>query len=299
MLKSLEKKLSREYGKATKEAQGKLDKYLEKFKEADATKLADMNAGKITREEYLRWRTAKMLNTKNFADMRDVLSQDFTNVNKIAAGILNNHTIDVYALNHNYGAYEICKGSNLNLSFSLYDHKTVENLMKRNPGIIPRASVNIPKDLRWNRAKLTSAITQGVLSGDSIPNIAKRLQSVSDMNRKASIRNARTYTTAAENKGRIDSYKEAEEMGIEMEQEWMSTVDMRTRPSHVEMDGERVAVGETFSNGCQYPGDPAGDPEEIYNCRCTLIAVVSGHDYDTDRFTRLPDGMTYEEWKNQ
>lgn len=300
MLKSLEKKLDREYGNATKAAQGKLDKYLSKFAEADAKKIAELNANKITESQYLQWRADQMLNTGNFRDMRDILAKDFSNTNQIAAGMINNHTIDVYALNHNYGAYEICKGTDLDLSFSLYDHKTVENLMKRNPRIIPKAGLDVPKDLRWNRAKLTSAITQGILSGDSIPDIAKRLRSVSNMNKSASIRNARTYTTAAENKGRVDSYHEAEDMGIEMEQEWMATVDMRTRPSHVEMDGERVPVGAKFSNECEYPGDPAGDPEEIYNCRCTLVAVIKDYDYQsTGRFERLPEGMTYDDWKGR
>ncbi len=39
-----------------------------------------------------------------------------------------------------------------------------------------------------------------------------------------------------------------------------------------------------------YPGDPNGPGHEIYNCRCTMIAVLQGVDYsDSGR-------VTYKEW---
>ena len=298
MLKSLEKKLDREYSKAYLTVKEKLDKYLKRFEEADKKKLAQLKANEITHADYVKWRTDQMLNTQNFRDLRDVLSQDLVNTNKIAAGMINDHTIDVYALNRNYGSFEVCKGTGLDLSFSLYDHKTVENLMKGKRKIIPKVDPKTPKDLRWNRTKITSAISQGVLSGDSIPDIAKRLRSVTNMDKSASIRNARTYTTAAENAGRVDSYEEAEDMGIEMEQEWMALIDERTRPSHVAMDGERVPVGEKFSNELRYPADPEGDPEETYNCRCTLIAVVKDHAIPkSGHYEKLAADDTYEDWK--
>lgn len=232
-------------------------------------------------------------------DLRDNLANDLSNVNKIAVGMINQHAIDCYAMNMNYGTYEVEHGARINTSFSLYDHDTVENLMREDHKIIPKARMDIPKDKRWNRQKLTSAITQGILTGDSIPEIARRLGSVADMNAHAALRNARTYTTAAENKGRVDSYERAKNMGIEMEQEWMSTPDGRTRDSHVDLDGEKVPVGGTFSNGCKYPGDPGGAPEEVYNCRCTLVAAIKGYKYDTTRFTRLPKTMSYNEWKRK
>lgn len=70
------------------------------------------------------------------------------------------------------------------------------------------------KDLRWNRQRIQSELTQGLLQGESIPEIAKRMQKVTDSNYKSAVRNARTMTTGAENAGRVDSYKRAEGMGI-------------------------------------------------------------------------------------
>ena len=297
-MKELESKISSEYKKAADSAEGKLKAHLKKFKDLDEKYSKQVAEGKLSKGEYIKWRRSAMMRGKRWQDMRSVLVSDMQNANKIAMGLINDSTIDAYALNMNYGTYEIEAGTQLNTSFSLYDHATVENLMKENPEVIPKARLDIPKDRLWNRQKLTSAITQGILTGESIPDIAKRLRGVADMNEHAAIRNARTYTTAAENKGRVDSYERALAMGIKLKQEWMASLDMRTRASHRLLDGEKVEVGKKFSNGCRYPGDPEGKPWEIYNCRCTLVAVIEGFDDSAEeRFSRLPKGMSYNEWK--
>lgn len=47
------------------------------------------------------------------------------------------------------------------------------------------------------------------------------------------------------------------------------------RPSHAAMDGETVPVGETFSNGQQWPGDPAGGVDEVAGCTCGVVVGLS------------------------
>lgn len=42
------------------------------------------------------------------------------------------------------------------------------------------------------------------------------------------------------------------------------------RPEHDAVDGETVALSETFSNGLMWPGDSAGGAEEVANCNCEL-----------------------------
>jgi len=53
--------------------------------------------------------------------------------------------------------------------------------------------------------------------------------------------------------------------------EWLATADDRTRESHVEMDGQAAPIDGVFDNGCRFPGDPNGPPEEVINCRCALV----------------------------
>ena len=76
-----------------------------------------------------------------------------------------------------------------------------------------------------------------------------------------------------------------------------SQANTRTRHSHRQLDGEKVEVGKKFSNGLRYPADPNGSYAEIMNCRCTLIAALDGINDAGKRWSKLPKGMTYEQWK--
>lgn len=303
VLSKMEKEVEKVYKEAARDLQKKLDTYLRKFEIKDKIKRQQLEKGEITKAEYDYWRTGQILMGERWQEMRDTLAADLSNSNQIAASIVNGYTPEVYALNHNYGTYEAETGAMVDTSYTLYDRDTVERLIRDNPQLLPEAKVNIPKDQRWNQQKITSAITQGILQGESIRDIAKRMQRVSGMNRNQAITNARTITTSAENAGRINSYKRAESMGIKMKKVWLATLDGRTRDSHRNLDGEKVSVDESFSNGCGYPGDPQGPAREVYNCRCTLIAQVDGVDLDLSdtslRNNYKLGGMSYEEWKNE
>ena len=57
---------------------------------------------------------------------------------------------------------------------------------------------------------------------------------------------------------------------------WNAIGDDRTRPDHLDADGQEVALDDTFLVGGEdllYPGDPAGSDEEIINCRCWLTTT--------------------------
>lgn len=44
----------------------------------------------------------------------------------------------------------------------------------------------------------------------------------------------------------------------------------RPRSEHAQLNGEAVGFGEPFSNGMQWPGDPAGGAENNANCQCSV-----------------------------
>lgn len=299
-LKSMERKINKVYSQASKEVQAKLDDYMRRFKIKDEIKRKALKKGQITEDEYKQWRLGQIMIGKRWEEMQTVLAQDLTNANRIAASMINDHTPDAYAIGSNYATFEVEVGSMLNTSFTLYDRHTVERLVKENPKLLPKARVDIPKDLRWNKQKLNSAITQGVLQGEDLNKVSRRLRSVTDMDRSSAIRNARTMMTSAENGGRFNSYLRAEDLGISIEKQWLATLDGRTRHSHAAQDGEHVPVKEEFSNGLMFPADPDGDPREVYNCRCTMVAVVGETDPTVNpsevyRDSRLED-MDYEDW---
>lgn len=305
ILAEMEKKLHSVYKQAYTEARKTADDFMKQFREADKKKREQVKNGDLDKDEYARWRRTQVFQGNRFHKMADTLAADMTNSNKIAASVINGYLPEVYAVNYNYGTYEIEKGSKINTQFTLYDRQTVERLLRDEPDLLPKqAKVNIPKDEQWNKKVINSAITQGILQGDSIDKIADRLAaSVADMSQTSAIRNARTMTTSAQNGGRIDSYKRAESMGIKLKQQWMSTLDNRTRHEHIKLDGQIQPVGKPFvvdGYKIYYPGDPSAEPFLVYNCRCTLIGVVTGIDYklsDTSQRDNKLGDMTYDEWK--
>jgi len=307
ILRDMEKRLDEVYKQAYKEARQTADDFMKSFREMDKKKRQQVKNGELDKAEYERWRRTQVFQGNRYHQMADTLAADMTHTNQIAASVINGYLPEVYAVNHNYGTYEIEKGSRINTQYTMYDRQTVERLIRDNPNLLPRkAAVNVPKDRLWNKKHINSAITQGILQGETIDKIAQRLvATVTDMSHTSAIRNARTMTTSAQNGGRIDSYKRAEGMGIKMLQVWMATLDGRTRHEHRQLDGQKRKVGEAFEVEGEkifFPGDPAAEPYLTYNCRCTLVGEVEGVDYNlsdkSQRDNKLGD-MTYEEWKEE
>ncbi len=297
----MEKRIAKVYADTLAEAKDKLSAVLAEFQELDEKKAQAVADGKLSKKAYTGWRQELLGKETHLRDMIDVLTEDFTNADKIAMKIVNGEAKDVYALNANYAAYDIEKKANTNLSWTLYDHSTVERLIREEPNLLPLPSVDVPVDKRWNQKHITAAINRGILLGDPIQDIAKRLVTVASMDLNAAVRSARTATTAAECAGRIDTYKYAQSIGIEMQQEWVATLDGRTRHEHRILDGQRVDIGEAFEvdgASIRYPGDPQAPGYLVYNCRCTIIGAIKGlEDDDSDDYRKHMIGTTYEEWK--
>ena len=120
-------------------------------------------------------------------------------------------------------------------------------------------------------SQLKTAIADEVRQGSPIDVVTRaireRFDGLADYQAK---RIAQTEVVGAMNVANFSAIKEA---GID-QQEWVATLDDRVRDSHVEcmMQGP-VPVGEQFVNGLRYPGDPGGEPAEVINCRCTIIAA--------------------------
>lgn len=295
-LKKLEKRLAREYQQAYSDIAKKCDKYFAKFEEQDKKMKAT-----LSHDDYIEWRQNKMLTGKRWTALRDSLAKDYTNVNQIAARMIREDNIGVMTEAFNHGTYEVEKISGIDTNFTIYNRDSVENIIKNDPDLLP-VDPNIPKDLRWNKSKVNSAITQGILQGKPIKEVAKNLESVTDMIKNAAIRNARTMNTYARNVGRLKSYERADKLGVKTRKMWLATLDGRTRHSHRMMDREIVNLDEKFSNKLMEPGDPDGAGGEIYNCRCRMIGVPQGVNpniFTDDRVSAYLDdnGISYEEWK--
>lgn len=313
LLRALEKRIAAEYRKANREITRKVNAYMSEFKRKDKEWREKLENGDITEAEYKAWQTGQVMIGKRWEEMRHTLAQDYANTNDIARQMVTNEMPDVYALNHNYATFEVEKGGKVDTSYTLYDRPTVERLIRDDPKLLPDPRPGSPlaqklakhKELRWEEQHVQSVVLQSILQGESLEQTAKRFTQLTEMNYRQSVRYARTATTGAQNAGRVDGYKRAEKLGVNMKQIWLATLDSRTRHEHRVLDGQEVDVGEPFiMDGfkIKYPGDPAAPAHLLFNCRCTVIAKVKGVDFDVSDKTQRDDkigDMTYEEWKGE
>lgn len=261
----IEKELDRIYSRAEKELEEKAAKYFKRFEELDAKKRALVDAGKMTETDYQKWRTGKIMTGKHWTEMKQQTARELLKVNETATAYVNDQLPAVYVRNYNQIANGI-NGQVKGYSFELVDSSTVRRLATDDKTLLPYKYIDGVKDVRWNTQKVNSEVLQGILQGDSIPNMAKRLRKVTEMNRNSAISNARTTCTSAENKGRMDMLHDAEDKGVKTKKGWLATNDSRTRDSHAELNGVFVDIDDEFDNGLEYPGDPNGDPSEVYQC---------------------------------
>ena len=329
-LEKLERRIASEYSQAAKEMREKQKKWLASFEREREMREKALDSTKEAMEAHKRWLASQASRGQWIGGMADQLAQSATQANQKAAAALNGHLPYIFSENANRAAFSVDKAIRADTSFTLANENAVRYLMGLDESkplihevidIGPTQyamrggearklqslvkNIDVTRDIQWNRQKFTSAITQGIMQGESIPDIVKRTESIYGMNRVAATRAVRTAVTAAENAGKKMSYERAAELGIDIEITWSAVHDERTRVSHRELDGEKIHIGETFSNGLEYPGDPAGEPAETYNCRCDYEGKVVGFDgirgdWDDEgreRWTRLPEDMTYEEWK--
>lgn len=277
-LEKMERHLSAIYARAEKELTEKAEKYFKRFEELDAKKRELVEAGKMTEQEYRQWRRNKMMTGRHWTAMKEQAAQELLQANRTAQDYINGRLPSVYTLNYNRTA-EGVSAAVQGYSFELVDASTVKNLATSDKTLLPYKYVDGKKDVRWNTQKVNSEVLQGILQGDSIPHLAKRLQNVTEMNRASAIRNARTTVTSAENKGRMDMLHDAAAKGVITHKVWMAAIDARTREAHRLLDGQEQDIDDPFDSELgpiMYPGDVEADPANLYNCRCSLTYKVIG-----------------------
>ena len=126
-------------------------------------------------------------------------------------------------------------------------------------------------------------LTEGYQSGKGINHVANLLtQRFDQLTTWEAKRIARTEIHNSHNTAVMDTYQE---LGVEYTM-WISAGDDgRTRDSHLEVDGEIIPVGGTYSNGLKYPGDTDGPIEEWINCRCSNAPYVIPYGYTAPPFS--------------
>ena len=159
----------------------------------------------------------------------------------------------------------------LKRTFELFGiHATAEE------DLLTRVFIASERTLARVDRSIMDIITLGYKSGKGIDYVANNLTKRFDqLTTWESKRIARTEIHNAHNRGTMDKYQE---FGVEYTM-WVAADDERTRESHLEINGEIIRLGDTYSNGLKYPGDTDGPIEEWINCRCSNAPYVLPYGY--------------------
>ena len=304
--KTLERRIGEVYAEAQKDIQKKLDGYIEKFRAKDAQMKKDLADETITQKDYDEWLKGEIFQGKAWRARLKQVTDTLADAKEESLRLVRGKQLNEFADGMNHEQFVLAQNTGMATNFGIYDADTVGKLIREQPDLLPLKKLNRGKDERWNQKKVTGSVLQGIIQGESIDDIAKRIaRDTAQQNSDAMIRYARTATTGAQNSGRMETMHMAQEMGIKVRKRWLATLDSRTRDSHQSLDGQEVDVDEPFESDfgdIMFPGDPSADPADVYNCRCTMVYVYPG--YSTDPGERLDNvtgehvrgDVTYDEW---
>lgn len=288
-LEQLEERLTALYANASLMTQEELYEFLKKYDKQYLIMIAKRDDGIITEREFQTWCNKKILRTERYKETIKTLTNMLVNTDVAAMAIVNNELPFIIAQSYNFAqslGFAAANEAGLSVgTFQTYNAWTVQKIIRDNPDLLP--VVDIPLDKKWNKERINNQITQSILKGDSIPKTAKSLQEVTNMDENSAKRNARTAMTGAENLGRNESIKFMKKNGVPVKFQWRATYDDRTRDTHLMLDDTFQDDDGYFGVGIlrtpiEFPGDPAGDPWEIYNCRCRASIRLEGIDHSQD-----------------
>lgn len=124
------------------------------------------------------------------------------------------------------------------------------------------------------RAQISRGIASGATWNQMAQELAKNMvNSPFQTAQYNAMRIARTEGHRIQQQSQYDAMEKAKQHGAEVVKEWNATLDARTRPDHMSLDGQIREIDQPFTMGslkAQYPGD-FGRPEQDIHCRCCAL----------------------------
>ena len=173
-----------------------------------------------------------------------------------------------------------------------------EKEVKRHTDIMIKAFTNYTKD---SQDLLRQAVRQGIIQGESIQNVVKRIQDASGISYNSAMRIARTEILRSMSIGNLSAYDQARDEGVQIVETWDATHDSRTRADHGTADGtEKDNLTGMYSLfGTEFPAPRmSGIAGQDINCRCVSVGEIEG--LSPELRALRDEGMepyqTFQEW---
>lgn len=144
------------------------------------------------------------------------------------------------------------------------------------------------------KKSIRAEVSRGVANGKTFFDIAEEIGGINSpfkIGFNKAVRIARTEGHRVREESAYHCQKRAKQNGADVVKVWDSSMDSKTRKTHVECDGQVREIDEPFDvGGCKmmYCGDPSGKASEVINCRCTTIQIA--------RWLFKDDEMDWSKW---
>lgn len=169
------------------------------------------------------------------------------------------------------------QGQGIPLAFPI-DQEAMVRAVQLDSKISKGLYEHLGENVNTLKKHITAQVSRGISTGMTFNQIAQQLSFKmmgTYTNPKGSLayakRIARTEGHRIQCQSTMDACYNAKDKGADVVKQWDSTLDGKTRNSHVAVDGQIRELDEPFSNGLMFPGDPSGGAAEVINCRCALL----------------------------
>ena len=202
----------------------------------------------------------------------DILDNMHENSYTTVADYLNTCYVDGFV-----GALYSIQQQGIPLAFPL-DQESMVRAVQLDSKISTSMYTHLGEDVAKLKKHITAQVSRGIASNMPFAQVAQQLSTKMVGQYKNpggslynAMRIARTEGHRIQCQAGDDACINAKARGADIVRQWESTLDGRTRDSHARVDGEIREVGEKFSNGLMFPGDPSGAAAEVIHCRCALL----------------------------
>ena len=162
------------------------------------------------------------------------------------------------------------QGQGIPLCFPI-DQEAIVRAVQTDSKISQGLYTRLGEDISELKKKITATVSRGISTGMTFQQMAQQLRNETNIGYNNAVRITRTEGHRIQVQSTMDACYKAKDKGANIVKQWDATLDMRTRDSHAQVDGEVRELDEKFSNGLRFPSDPHGVAAEVVNCRCALL----------------------------
>ena len=268
--KKVMEQLERSYQKALEDVKGRLRQLDERTDEENRQAVAYQKAFQQGLQKQLE-RILGKLHSKTYRTVQEYLQ-------------------DCYLTGHTAVLYEL-QSDGLRLSLPVPQDKVCQAAVNDTKLVKPLYD-SIGEDFAGLKKHITDIVSAGFASGASYGDMANQITGKMIGNyatmRGGALGRAklivRTEGNRIANAARLEAARTAKQQGADLVKQWDSTMDKKTRPHHVQLDGQVRELDEPFEvdgRKAQAPGK-FGIASEDINCRC--------HAYSRPRWAVRADG---------